>query len=160
MTFTKKYLVGSISSTDNKASMDINVNIEEYKDDKKNYCDPVFILSVNPYNATGVHMKLNSIETRAFVKGILLFCAKKITQYQRQSGGSNAPCHLNIYNRNGYDYIGLIRNNNNVEISFKEYELYGFAKELEVLCDKTSDALFKVQQMISRNKQKAGKNNA
>ncbi|MBD3840031.1 MAG: hypothetical protein IE878_06580 [Epsilonproteobacteria bacterium] len=153
----KEYLVGSVSLTDNKASLEITGRIEETIDGDKNYCDPVFLITINPYAGKFVSMKLNNIEMRATVQNFLLYYYGKIKEFQRQSGGRNSQCFLKTYKRSTYDYIGLIRGENSVEISFKEHELLGLVKELENLCDALSDALFKTQQMIARKKAKKQK---
>jgi len=155
MDFVKKYLVGTVSLTDNKASLSLHAEIEEFRKESVNYCDPVFLLSIKPYNAKVVSMKLNNIETRALLKGLAGVAEGALEEYSRQSGGKTSLCHLNIKKRNQYHLIGLVRGSDMVEFSFKEYEMLGFAKEAEILCDTTAHALFKTQQMIDRRKKKS-----
>lgn len=154
----KKHFVGSISLTDQKASFDLTGVVEEFKDEKTNYCDPVFLINIKPYvgNKT-ISMKLNSVELRAALRALLGIATSSLNTYSRQSGGNHSQCHMNVSTRKEYHIIGLVRGDEKAEFSFKEYELFGFVKEAEMLCNTMSDALFKTQQMIARRKAKRAK---
>lgn len=153
-----KHYVGSITLTDNQASFEISSHIEEFQDEReplKNYCDPIFFMNINPYNKKNdsLHMMLNSIEVRALIEGISLLSYKKITKYTKITGGNSSECHLNVYRENNYTYIGLIRGESKARISFKQFELLAFSKELGMLADTTSTMLFQHQQIIFKRKE-------
>lgn len=142
-----QHLVGKITHTDNKASMDI-VAYVEVKPDRNRVCDPLLFLNINPYNSKSVNMKFNNIEMRAFAYTL----QEPSAGYRKMSGGKDSACMLTVYTRSSTCYIGLARGADKAEISFSTLELLGLSWEIRKLCDVLSDALYKTQQFEARKK--------